>query len=75
MNRALSSCKHRKPLWGGGRARVTFSADGSVSAVSIAPPFNRTPEGTCVAARLSAAHVEPFAGRDTTVPFAFFLPR
>jgi len=50
-----------------GRAAVTFSPDGSVSAVSISQNFIGTPIGNCVIGHYRNARVSSFVGDPTTL--------
>ena len=50
-----------------GRAAVTFSPDGSVSAVSISQNFIGTPIGYCVISQYRAARAPAFVGDPTTL--------
>jgi hypothetical protein len=54
-----------------GRAAVTFSPDGSVTAVSISQNFMGTPIGNCVIAHYRAARAPSFVGDATTLFSSF----
>jgi serine/threonine-protein kinase len=54
-----------------GRAAVTFSPDGSVSAVSISQNFMGTPIGNCVIAHYRSARAPSFVGDATTLFSSF----
>jgi hypothetical protein len=72
MSREAVKCR-RDELWGVAHATVTFGNDGTVSNVSIGPPFTGTPAASCVAEALSAAHVPAFAGRPGVFVYQFFV--
>jgi hypothetical protein len=52
---------------------VTFAGDGTVSHVAVGVPFTGTPTGQCVADALSAAKVQPFAGKAPVITVRFFV--
>lgn len=70
MNRA-SGCKRSDGPSGSGRATVTFAPDGSVSRVSVPPPFAGTPTGSCITAAFSSARVPAFTGSAVSLPGSF----
>lgn len=59
---------------GQGHARVTFSPDGSVTAVEIDPPFADTEAGRCVSRELSRVSLTSFPGEAVTVGKHFEVP-
>jgi serine/threonine protein kinase len=71
---AAAKCKRPDGPTGAGRATVTFSPDGPVSAVNISAPFAGTPVGNCIAAAFRNASVPPFSGGAVTLPKAFAIP-
>jgi hypothetical protein len=60
---------------GPGNASVTFASDGSVSAVSLDPPYAGTKEGDCAAGQFRRAKITPFTGAPQTVRHSFDVPK
>ena len=72
--RRAAGCKGDDGPTGPGRATVTFSPDGPVSSVSVAPPFAGTSVGDCVATSYRNAQVPAFTGSSVTLPHSFRIP-
>lgn len=66
---SASSCRGGPS--GSGSASVTFSPEGSVSAVSLSAPFAGTPVGACVQGAFRGAHVPAFSGSSVTLSKSF----
>ncbi|HTQ03512.1 MAG TPA: serine/threonine-protein kinase [Polyangiaceae bacterium] len=58
---------------GSGRAMVTFSPDGPVTAVAVPAPFAGTAVGSCITSAFKSAHVPPFTGSAVTLPQSFHI--
>lgn len=59
---------------GAGHATLTFATSGEVREVVIdSPPFAGTPVGACVAAKLRAIRVAPFAGGPVRIGKSFVI--
>jgi hypothetical protein len=69
-----TSCKRPDGPSGSGRATVTFAPDGSVSKVSVPPPFAGTPTGTCISSAFTGARVPAFTGSAVSLPGSFRIP-
>jgi serine/threonine protein kinase len=69
-----TACKTSDGPSGAGRVTVTFSPDGPVSSVSVAPPFGGTGVGSCVSAAFRSARVPPFTGSPVTLSQSFRIP-
>ena len=65
------SCRGPSGPTGAGRARITFAADGTVSAVDVGAPYADTEAGRCVARELSRVSLTPFDGEPVTVTKSF----
>lgn len=65
------ACKKPDGPTGSGRATVTFAPDGSVSKVSVPPPFSGTPTGSCISAAFNSARVPAFTGSSVSLPGSF----
>lgn len=66
-------CLSRSGPTGSGRAAVTFSSAGVVTAVVLDPPFARTDAERCIAHEFRSARVPPFEGAPVTVKKTFVL--
>lgn len=66
-----SGCGTPSGPTGRGRAVITVSPSGSVSSVSIAPPFSGTAVGSCAAAAFRAVTLPPFTGGSMTLSKSF----
>jgi hypothetical protein len=73
-SRRAAGCKSDDGPTGPGRATVTFSPDGPVSGVAVAPPFAGTSVGDCVATAYRSAQVPAFTGSSVTLPHSFRIP-
>jgi serine/threonine-protein kinase len=69
-----ASCKRPDGPSGSGRATVTFAPDGSVSKVSVPPPFAGTPTGSCISSAFTGARVPAFTGSAVSLPGSFRIP-
>lgn len=58
---------------GQGRARVTFSTDGSISTIELDAPFRDTEVGRCVVREMSRVSLTPFEGQPVTVGKHFVI--
>jgi hypothetical protein len=74
-NGVLVICQKGSGVSGPGSASVTFAPDGTVSAVSIDPPYAGTKEGDCAAAQFRRAKVSAFTGAPQTVRHSFEVPK
>jgi len=74
-NGVLVICQKGSGVSGPGTASVTFSPDGTVSAVSIDPPYAGTKEGDCAAGQFRRAKVNAFTGAPQTVRHSFEVPK
>ncbi|MDB5219857.1 MAG: serine/threonine protein kinase [Myxococcaceae bacterium] len=74
-NGVLVICQKGSGVSGPGSASVTFAPDGSVSAVSVDPPYAGTKEGDCAAAQFRRAKVGAFTGSPQTVRHSFEVPK
>jgi serine/threonine protein kinase len=71
---SASSCKQPDGPSGGGRAAVTFSPDGHVTAVTLSAPFAGTSVGNCVTGTFRRAKIPPFRGSPVTLNRSFTIP-
>lgn len=74
VGKDLSVCRRHNGLWGIGGATVYFANDGTISKLTMGPPFRAAPEGTCVTEQLMTAKIEPFAGPAPAVVYTFVVP-
>lgn len=74
-NGVLVFCKKEGGVTGPGSATVTFATDGSVSAVSMDPPYAGTPAGDCVTGHFKRTKVSPFQGSPQTLKHSFEVPK
>jgi hypothetical protein len=77
INRVMfssASCKQPGGPTGSGRAQVTFSPEGRVTAVSVSPPFGGTGVGNCVAGMYRGLSIPAFQGSAVTLPGSFRIP-
>jgi hypothetical protein len=72
-DRVARSCGARGGPIGEGHARVTFSADGSVTNVDPEPPFRDTDVGACVSRELARTSLPAFDGGPITVRKSFSI--
>jgi hypothetical protein len=70
--KTVANCRHGK-FFGAGRATVTFSNDGAVSACVLPAAFAGTATGTCVTDALSAVRVAPFRGKPKPIGHRFVV--
>jgi serine/threonine protein kinase len=68
----LTKCRRGK-AWGYGLATVTFSNDGYVDKVALAPPLAGTQTGECARGALVHARIEPFGGTPHSVAYKFYV--
>lgn len=73
-NSVLVICKHGGAS-GPGKASVTFGPDGTVTAVSLAPPYEGTKEGTCAVNQFRRVKIRPFTGAPHTLQHTFEIPK
>ncbi len=73
-NRA-GACKSADGPSGGGSASIIFSNNGSVSSVSVAPPFTGTSVGSCVAGVYKSLHVPAFTGSPVKLSGSFSISK
>jgi serine/threonine protein kinase len=74
-NGILVFCKKPGGIVGPGTATVTFANDGSVSAVSMDPPYEGTPAGECVSGHFKRTKVNPFLGSPRSIKHSFEVPK
>ncbi len=74
-NGILVFCKKEGGVTGPGTASVTFATDGSVSGVSMDPPYAGTPAGDCVAGHFRRTKISPFQGAPQTLKHSFQVPK
>ncbi len=70
-----AACKSPDGPSGGGSASITFANNGSVSSVSVAPPFTGTSVGACVAGVYKSLHVPAFTGSPVKLSGSFNVPK
>ncbi len=68
---SAGGCKAKTGPTGPGRATVTFSPSGRVSAASVSAPYAGTPVGACIAHRFRALTIPAFTGSPVTVRRSF----
>ncbi|AKU99259.1 serine/threonine protein kinase [Labilithrix luteola] len=73
-NGVLVICK-KGNVTGPGTASVTFGTDGTVTNVTIDPPYAGTKEGDCAAGQFRRVKVNPFVGSPQTVRHSFDVPK
>jgi len=74
-NGILVFCKKEGGVTGPGTASVTFATDGTVSSVTMDPPYAGTPAGDCVAGHFKRTKVSPFQGSPQTLKHSFEVPK
>jgi hypothetical protein len=74
-NGVLAFCKKTDGPTGPGSAIVTFAPDGTVSEVTINPPYAGTPVGDCVAGQLKRTKSNPFKGPPQALKHSFEVPK
>lgn len=71
---AVQSCKKPDGPTGGGKVRVTFEPNGSVSKVEFSEgPFGGTPVGGCILGKFRGARVPAFSGAAVTAAKSFVV--
>jgi hypothetical protein len=70
--RDVAKCR-RGQTWGKGTTTITFAGDGSVRHVDVGWPFAGTPTADCIADRLEATRVNPFAGNDAVLAYKVYV--
>jgi hypothetical protein len=73
-NSVLVFCS-KKGQTGPGTASVTFSPDGSVSAVNMDAPYAGTAAGDCVSGQFRRTKVSSFQGAPQTLKHSFDVPK
>jgi serine/threonine protein kinase len=68
----VAKCRRGKS-WGYAFATVTFTNDGAVDGVAIAPPLAGTPTGACVADVLATVRIAPFEGASRSLSYKFYV--
>lgn len=74
-NGVLAFCKKPGGVTGAGKASVTFGPDGTVSNVSLNPPYAGTKEGACITSQFRRAKISAFVGAPQTVRHSFEVPK
>jgi hypothetical protein len=74
-NGVLVFCKKPDEPTGPGSASVTFSPEGTVSSVTLDPPYAGTKAGDCVAGQFKRAKVNAFQGSSQTIKHSFDVPK
>jgi hypothetical protein len=74
-NGVLVFCRQPDGQTGPGSATVTFAPDGTVSSVTMDPPYAGTKAGDCVAGQFKRAKVNAFDGASRTIKHSFEVPK
>ncbi len=74
-NGVLVFCRQPDGPKGPGSATVTFAPDGTVSNVTMDPPYAGTKAGDCVAGQFKRAKVNAFDGASRTIKHSFEVPK
>lgn len=74
-NGVLIFCKRAGGVTGPGTARVTFGPEGTVTAVSLDPPYAGTTAGDCAAGHFKRTKVSAFEGSPRTIKHSFEVPK
>jgi hypothetical protein len=74
-NAVLSFCKKPDEPTGPGSASVTFSPEGTVTNVTVDPPYAGTKAGDCIAGQFRRAKVNSFQGTSQTIKHSFEVPK
>lgn len=74
-NGILVFCKKEGGVTGPGTATVTFATDGTVSAVTMDPPYSGTPAGDCVTGHFKRTKISAFQGSSQTLKHTFEVPK
>ncbi|OJY22578.1 MAG: hypothetical protein BGO98_20030 [Myxococcales bacterium 68-20] len=74
-NGVLVFCKKEGGVTGPGTSQVTFGPEGTVTAVSLDPPYAGTPAGDCVTGHFKRTKVSSFQGSPRTIKHSFDVPK